>query len=59
MERPETANKVVTRKLNLRLYMRRRFFCMATSQSPGLPEILTTAYNSGMCRPALPVIISI
>ncbi|WP_178007508.1 hypothetical protein [Mediterraneibacter sp.] len=29
---------------------------MAASQSPGLPENLTTAYNPGMCLLALPVI---
>ena len=29
---------------------------MATSQSPGLPEALVTAYNPGMCLFALPVI---
>lgn len=32
------------------------FFVLATSQSPGLPETLATAYNSGMCLLALPVI---
>ena len=31
-------------------------FAMATSQSPGLPETLATAYNPGMCLWALPVI---
>ena len=29
---------------------------LATSQSPGLPETLATAYNPGMCRFARPVI---
>ena len=33
------------------------FFCMAMSQSPSLLETLTTAYNPGMCPPALPVIL--
>ena len=32
------------------------FFVKATSQSPGLPETLATAYNPGMCLLALPVI---
>ena len=32
------------------------FFATATSQSPGLPETLATAYNPGMCLWALPVI---
>jgi len=32
------------------------FFAMATSQSPGLPEILAAAYNPGMCLLELPVI---
>ena len=32
------------------------FFVQATSQSPGLPETLATAYNPGMCLLALPVI---
>ena len=31
-------------------------FCMAMSQSSGLPETLATAYNPGMCFLALPVI---
>ena len=31
-------------------------FVLATSQSPGLPETLATAYNPGMCLLALPVI---
>ena len=30
--------------------------CMATSQSPGLPETLAIAYNPGMCFLALSVI---
>ncbi len=34
-----------------------RFFVQATSQSPGLPETLATAYNPGMCILALPVIV--
>ena len=33
------------------------FFVIATSQSPGLPETLATAYNPGMCLLALPVIV--
>lgn len=33
------------------------FFVMAASQNLGLPETLTTAYNSGMCLLALPVIV--
>ena len=33
-----------------------RFVVYATSQSPGLPETLATAYNPGMCLLALPVI---
>ena len=32
-------------------------FVPATSQSPGLPETLATAYNPGMCLLALPVIM--
>ena len=32
------------------------FFANATSQSPGSPETLATAYNPGMCLLALPVI---
>ena len=32
------------------------FFATATSQSPGVPETLATAYNPGMCLWALPVI---
>ena len=32
-------------------------FAMATSQSPGLPEPLATAYNFGMCLLALPVMV--
>ena len=32
-------------------------FVQATSQSPGLPEALATAYNPGTCRQALPVIV--
>ena len=35
-----------------------RFFVLATVQSPGLPETLATAYNPGMCRLALPVIVA-
>ena len=34
-------------------------FVLATSQSPGLPETLATAYNPGMCLLALPVILRI
>ena len=30
------------------------FFATATSQSPGVPETLATAYNPGMCLWALP-----
>ena len=36
--------------------MPQAFFVTATSQSPGLPETLATAYNPGMCLLALPVI---
>ena len=32
-------------------------FVLATSQSPGLPETLATAYHPGMCLLALPVIV--
>ena len=32
------------------------FFVTATSQSPGLPEALATAYNPGTCLFTLPVI---
>ena len=33
------------------------FSAWATSQSPGLPETLATAYNPGTCLLALPVIV--
>lgn len=36
-------------KINLGDNVQVDFFCMATRQSPGLPETLATACNPGMC----------
>jgi len=40
-----------------RLRLRSVSFCLATRQSPGLPEILAAAYNPEMCLLTLPVIV--